>query len=284
MDVLGKIDTSFTSDKALLEEVKNALHIKDTTVSIPEKKDLDQLTDYLERMDVLTNVSYKREEKKYIFTQPGLRYAQVEAIVDVLKYSDALQDKPRQERNFILSEVHNCLEGKMLEDMIFIDLFREKEVYEKYRVGQYRNNVSGKEFDLCLIDEKENESVIFEVKHSKIPVKEQTKHLANEDFCQEFEERTNTKIREKAVIYQGKTGSFFGMKYLNAEEFLLHGDLFKDLLFPGKGLGMDSDAHKVKNEVDKEVGFAPSSEVGFAPSFDPSVDGGLNLFVEDPEQ
>lgn len=64
--------------------------------------------------------------------------------------------------------------------------------------------------------------MVMEVKHSAKRVEQQTRHLNNEQCCQEFEAWAHTKITGKMVVYMGETldGKCFNVNYVGAEDLL----------------------------------------------------------------
>ena len=207
-------------EQEFLDAVRDALHIKDTFRTKITKEMMNEAKNYLTQMDVILNVPNTGE---VIFTQPGLRYAQVE------KETDLLLAHPLMTKHYTragLEELANKLmqdvKGRMLEDIIYYQLCKDKDVMKKYSVRKYSlaNEKNTHEFDIVLESKTNNRAIVMEVKHSARRTKEQLVHLENKAFCQGFEHETRQKIVGKCVVYMGETTSKDGILYQNAEKFL----------------------------------------------------------------
>ena len=76
------------------------------------------------------------------------------------------------------------------------------------------------EFDMVVFDPAAASCEIFEIKHSAEIVPEQTRHLLDPEKCAMTEHRYGP-IKKKTVLYRGATQDVDGIRYVNAEEFLM---------------------------------------------------------------
>lgn len=81
--------------------------------------------------------------------------------------------------------------------------------------------ISG-EFDMVIQDIVNGKSCVelYEIKHSKEALLEQSKNLRDEDKCKRVEFHYG-KIVKKCVLYCGEDISLDGIEYKNVEEYLL---------------------------------------------------------------
>ena len=76
------------------------------------------------------------------------------------------------------------------------------------------------EFDMVVCSPETESCEIYEIKHSAEIASEQTRHLRDADKCNATAFRFGT-ITGKYVIYRGKSTEVDGIRYVNAEEYLL---------------------------------------------------------------
>ena len=119
-----------------------------------------------------------------------------------------------QERNEITKQILNGIKGRMMEEIVLLETqqaFPDKQVFKlQFAIG---------EFDMVVCDAQNATCEIYEIKHSTESVKEQYKHLIDEEKCRMTEHRFGT-IKDKVLLYRGETKEFNGIKYLNVEEYL----------------------------------------------------------------
>ncbi|MBR5967856.1 MAG: AAA family ATPase [Lachnospiraceae bacterium] len=216
-DILDRIDTvSFTEGlkKALeiLNKDEQSVLITDThRVEIKEYLDLLDLT-----VDIPTEYIPVRNEKSFrtAIAQPGMRYAQADALIRQLLLDKEFQNISRVDRNAITERILDEIRGRMMEDIILLETMManpKKEVFRlQFAVG---------EFDMVIADPENATCEIYEIKHSAEAVPEQYKNLADSDKCEKTEFRYGT-ITRKAVIYRGKDRKDGDMEYLNVENYL----------------------------------------------------------------
>ena len=179
-----------------------------------------QIEEYLTLLDLIMKIDLEslpevnRKESVTVITQPGMRYAQANAIVSNLLLDAKFSELSLVERQRILDRLLSEIRGRMMEDIVLLETkiaHSEKKVFKlQFAVG---------EFDMVVFDPKGLNCKIYEVKYSKEQVPEQSRHLKDEEKCAMTSHRYG-EITGKYVIYRGESGSLEGIQYLNVEEYL----------------------------------------------------------------
>lgn len=149
-----------------------------------------------------------------VITQPGLRYAQAEAIVENILLDEQFQELSAMDRKHILDRLISEICGRMMEEIVLLETKLanpNKKVFKlQFPIG---------EFDMVVADPDKVTCEIYEVKYSKERVPDQYRHLVNEDKCAMAAHRYGD-ITGKYVIYRGEDDYNGDVKYLNVEEYL----------------------------------------------------------------
>lgn len=198
LDILNKEEQSVDIDDSHMIQIKEYLTLLDLIMEI----DLESLPEVNQRSKVV------------VITQPGMRYAQANAIVENMILDAKFQELSIQERQRILERLLNEIRGRMMEDIILLETKiakPDKKVFKlQFTVG---------EFDMVVFDPKTLTCQIYEVKHSKQQVPEQYRHIKNEEKCSMTSHRYGD-ITGRYVIYRGDNAQIEGVQYLNVEEYL----------------------------------------------------------------
>ena len=215
-DILDKIDKeTFTNCLKELLEIKNkseqTIPITEAhRVQIKEYLDLLDLTLDIEKQSILGSVI----EKRTVFTQPGMRYSQAEALIKSLMKESTFKMLSLEERKRITERILSDIKGRMLEDIILLETKlanKKKNVFKlQFAIG---------EFDMVISDEENATSKIYEIKHSSKRTSEQCKHLLDNKKCSDTE-FSYGKIIQKVVLYRGETCKEGDIDYINVEEYL----------------------------------------------------------------
>ena len=216
-DVLDRIDL-----KEVTERLRNLLEIRNLPEQTVELRDAHsvEIREYLALLDLTYEVgvfalpSAEKVWDKTIITQPGLRYAQADALVSSLLQDQIFNDLSLTERNYVLERIRSEIMGRMMEDIVLLETALaqpKKHVFVlQFAVG---------EFDMVVFDPAAASCEIFEIKHSTEIVPEQTRHLTDPQKCAMTEHRYGP-ITGKYVLYRGATQDVDGVKYVNVEEWL----------------------------------------------------------------
>ena len=179
-----------------------------------------QIKEYLELLDLIMEIDLESlpevsgKSKVTVITQPGMRYAQANAIVENLLLDAKFQELSIRERQRILERLLNEIRGRMMEDIVLLETKiakPDKKVFKlQFTVG---------EFDMVVFDQKTLSCQIYEIKYSKEQVPEQYRHMKDEDKCALTSHRYGD-ITGRYVIYRGENAKLDGVQYLNVEEYL----------------------------------------------------------------
>ena len=198
LDILNKEEQSIDIEDDHMIQIKEYLALLDLIMEI----DLESLPE-VNGKSVVT-----------VITQPGMRYAQANAIVENLLLDAKFQELSIGERQRILERLLNEIRGRMMEDIVILETKiakPDKKVFKlQFTVG---------EFDMIVFDQKTLSCQIYEIKYSKEQVPEQYRHMKDEDKCALTSHRYGD-ITGRYVIYRGDNAELDGVQYLNVEEYL----------------------------------------------------------------
>lgn len=216
VDDANPLDT--TRNEALRQVIMQALKIKEPLINQATDRAMYEARKYLQILDVILPLP---DSNEVIFTQPGLKYCQAAAQVEILQNTPLLP-YTRAERKALTEILLNDIKGRILEDIIFYQLSKDEEFHRRYAIGKFKTAAADGEFDIVCIDKETNLATVMEIKHSGKSIEQQARHLNNVECCQEFEELYHTKIAAKQVVYMGNTMKerLFGVQYVNAEDLL----------------------------------------------------------------
>ena len=198
LEILNKTEQSVNITDAHRTEIKEYLDLLDLTVDIP--------TDFLP----------VRNERLYrtVIAQPGMRYAQAEALVKQLLLDEVFQNISAPDRAAIIERIMNEIRGRMMEEIVLLET---KMAYPKKQVFRLQFQIG--EFDMVVVDPDAITCEIYELKHSKEAVPEQYRFLIDQEKCKATEFRFGT-ITKKCVVYRGEDLQDGEITYMNVESYL----------------------------------------------------------------
>lgn len=216
-DILDRIDIAAVTDRlrALLEirnQPEQAVQLKD--VHSAEIQEYLGLLDLTQEIDVVSLTNLNRKSARTVIVQPGLRYAQADALVKSLLLDETFSDLSLTERNFVTDRIHSEIKGRMMEDIVLLETKLanpKKQVFVlQFAIG---------EFDMVVFDPDSASCEIFEIKHSSQVVPQQYRHLVDAQKCADTEHRYGV-ITGKYVLYRGERQQAGEIQYLNVENYL----------------------------------------------------------------
>lgn len=202
--------------------LKNLLEIKDKAEQTVRLNDAHrfEIKEYLDLLDLTMEIenhqmyNYGQKESRTIFSQPGMRYAQAEALIQSLMKDKLFSNLPPEDKMQITERILNEIKGRMMEDIVLLETMMARTNCEvfclKFNIG---------EFDMVVFDREKICCEIYEIKHSSEIAPEQTRHLHDEKKCADTAFRYG-KITGKYVIYRGEECEVDGVQYLNVEKYL----------------------------------------------------------------
>lgn len=220
-NLLGDRVYSLNLDKVTLG-IKNMLDIlnkEEQSIDISDVH-MTQIKEYLAILDLIKEIDLEylpkvnKKRKIVVVTQPGLRYAQAEAIVENLLLDEKFQELDIQKRTRILERLLSEIRGRMMEDIVLLETKlakKDKHVFKlQFPIG---------EFDMVVQDPKTLSCEIYEIKYSKERACEQYRHINDEEKCAMTTHRYGN-ITGRYVIYRGENTEMDTIQYLNVEDYL----------------------------------------------------------------
>ena len=181
---------------------------------------LVQIKEYLTFLDLIMEIDLEslpvvnKKNAMTVISQPGLRYAQASAIVENLLLDEKFKELSINDRQHILERLLGEIRGRMMEEIVLLETKiakPDKKIFKlQFAVG---------EFDMVVFDSKTLTCEIYEIKYSQKQVKDQYRHLIDEDKCALTTYRYG-EITGRYVIYKGDSIKIDNIQYLNVEEYL----------------------------------------------------------------
>ena len=226
-EVLGRM-------KAILDiKEKDELTVKITPAHMTEIKE------YLRALDLIVDcpmrtISAEDPVEYVLFTQPGMRYCQAQALIHALTKDPSFRTFSEREIKIVTERLLNDVKGRMMEDIILLECAKVADKHQKV----FKLMFDRGEFDMVVYDSDLNACAIYEIKHSDKVVEQQYRHLCDEEMCRQTE-RIFGEIAAKTVLYRGEShDDISDIHYQNAAEFL---EQLPDSLDINQGQGFSMD-------------------------------------------
>ena len=216
-DILDRIDLAAVTDSLRkLLEIRNK---SEQTVALDDVH-AAEIKEYLDLLDLTQDVDVRylpdvsRKSSRTVIAQPGLRYAQTDALIRSLMLDETFSALSLPERTAVQERILSEIRGRMLEDIVLLETKLanpQKQVFVlQFPVG---------EFDMVVFDPVAASCQICEIKHSTEIAPQQYRHLIDEEKCAQTEHRYGP-ITGKFVLYRGENQVVEGIPYRNVEEYL----------------------------------------------------------------
>ena len=178
-DILDRIDKDAVTKRLMdLLEIRNR---EDQSIGITNAH-VEEIKEYLKALDLIVDVPSEtiipsaEPLENIIFTQPGMRYCQAQALVYSLAKDELFASLSEQEKTMVSERILEEVRGRMMEEIVLLETF--KSAKKNKRVFKLTFSVG--EFDMAIYDSKENTCECYEIKHSVQIVPAQTKYLIDE--------------------------------------------------------------------------------------------------------
>ena len=216
-DILDRVDLVAVTDslRKLLEirnKAEQTLALDD--IHAAEIKEYLDLLDLTREIDVRYLPDVSRKSSRTVIAQPGLRYAQADALIRSLLLDETFSALSLPERTAVQERILTEIRGRMLEDIVLLET---KLANPKKQVFVLQFSVG--EFDMVVFDPVAGSCQSFEIKHSTEIAPQQYRHLIDEEKCAQTEHRYGP-ITGKFVLYRGESQVVEGIQYRNVEEYL----------------------------------------------------------------
>lgn len=214
------------------DELMRYLDIRDAarqTVSVTADH-VAEIREYLEKLDLVVSCPIRHvsrgkalsETEQALFTQPGMRYCQAEALVKAMLKDASFSRTDPAERAYVTERILENVRGRMLEEIVLLETLeanpKPKDIFEGKEV--FKLMFESGEFDMVVRDLKTGMCEICEIKHSQEAVDDQFRHLLDKEKCAQTE-RLFGRIASRKVYYRGPDFVHpSGIVYCNVEDYL----------------------------------------------------------------
>ena len=224
VDLLAAADEPAVTET--LMDILNIWNREDQTVEVTERHVKD-VREWLEKLDLVATCDVRRQdgsdaEPRTIFTQPGMRYCQAQALV----YAIGADRRMRQFGERVLSRVCetilNDVRGRMLEDIVLYETTRSLARRQRgfARPSAFKVLFPSGEFDMVVTDPQRETCDICEIKHAVERCDGQFRHLVDPVKCAAAE-KSFGRIASRIVYYRGADFDHAsGVRYRNVEKYL----------------------------------------------------------------
>lgn len=217
--VLDEIDTD-----AVTQRLMHILDIRSKqgqTIDITDTH-VAEIKEYLTALELITDCPIETTQpgsepvEHILFTQPGMRYCQAQALVHSLMKDELFLALSERDKDMVTGRILEEVRGRMLEDIVLLET--SQALGQRYKVCKLQ--FASGEFDMVVYDRRENCCAAFEIKHSRQAVPEQARHLRDEEKCA-LTQRRFGELVGRYVLYLGENlDARDAVQYRNAEEFL----------------------------------------------------------------
>lgn len=218
-DILDCIDTDAVTKR--LMELLDIRSREKLTVGVTDAH-VTEIKEYLEALELIVNCPIETAQpdtepiEHILFTQPGMRYCQAQALVYSLMQDKQFSALSEYEKAAVTNRILEQVRGRMMEDIVLLETVKASD--RKQRV--FKLQFAAGEFDMVVYHSSENSCQIYEIKHSTQLVPEQYRHLCDSEKLKQTERRFGA-VAERCVLYRGRTQEAEnGICYRNVEEYL----------------------------------------------------------------
>ena len=184
---------------------------------------------YLKRLDLVVDCPVRmlrgesvEEGVRAIFSQPGMRFCQAEALVRAMMKDVSFAAESSAEQEYVTGRVLDDVRGRMLEDIVLLETLevspRPREIFSGKEV--FKLQFESGEFDMVVRDLDMRTCELFEVKHTRERVDEQFRHLVDAALLSRTEKAFG-RVISRTVLYRGEDFDHpSGVSYRNVEAYL----------------------------------------------------------------
>ena len=178
-----------------------------------------QLKVYMMNLDLLKtykcnyNTDIQAYEERNIITQPGLKYAQIDVLLQGLMKIEPFVYLHSDERMYVRERIVNAIKGQMLEDIImhetkkYLDNLNEDRYFSQcvtfHKNNEFHINSDG-ELDLVIVDSENKCCDLYEIKFSDYVIEQYYQHLLKKNYEDKIKDYTGYEVRHKVLLYRGE--------------------------------------------------------------------------------
>lgn len=198
------------------------------TVKI-EPTHVRQIEAYLKALDLIMTCPIESadpeqtEQERILFTQPGMRFAQAQALIHALGKDKIFRAETERERMRICAKIESDVMGRMLEDIVLGETIRaipyRRDKYNQLRV--FKLVFPRGEFDMVICDPEKSTCRLYEIKHTTERDDGQLRHLCDSEKLA-YVEHNYGAVLSRTVLYRGEDFKHpSGVEYRNVGKWLL---------------------------------------------------------------
>lgn len=219
--VLDVIDTTAVVDR--LRKILDIRNRDERRIEISETH-VAEIKEYLLMLDLIMDcrsesIDAEGTYERIVFSQPGMRYCQAQALVFSLMKDEIFSTYPAASRGEICNLILEEVRGRMLEEIVLLETIKTLPRGKR----AFKLEFGAGEIDMVVLDEEQYCCRLFEIKHAENTDPHQYRHLVNEEMCRRIEFKYGV-IQDKVVLYRGKDTVVDGIKYVNVEKYLMQLD------------------------------------------------------------
>ena len=223
-DLLNSIDERRVT--ACLMDILDIWNNDERSVAVSESH-LSNVRDWLQALDLLRLTPVKSSDwtdmpPHAVFTQPGMRYAQAQALVYSLAKDERLARCDPALVEKVRDKILEDVKGRMLEDIVVSETLRAlpRESDPLKRATAFKLAFPSGEFDMVVHRPARRSFELYEVKHSAQADDRQARHLRDAEKVAAVEAHYG-KVVSRTVLYRGKTMTASdGVVWRNVEDYL----------------------------------------------------------------
>lgn len=156
--------------------------------------------------------------EKVIFAQPGIRYSQIQTLVEEVMNGERLGQLSQADKKEFTERILQEVRGRMLEEMVLMET--EKALSGRYQV--FKMQLATNEFDMVVYDTEENNCSLCEVRGNGPAAKNRFRRVPDAEKYRQIERRFGP-ITERITLCRDPellAASGGSGKYCRIEEYL----------------------------------------------------------------
>ena len=192
-------------------------------------EDAAAVREYLRRLELIRDCPVRIirdgkvfEDSRVLFSQPGMRFCQAEALVQAILKDSSFAKYPADEQAYVTGRILDDVRGRMLEDIVLLEtlevtpgprnLYEGREVFKlQFAVGEY---------DMVIRDLATKTCALYEVKHARERIPAQCRHLLDEEKLASVRKFFG-EVTDSIVLYRGEDATLRnGIRYQNVNTYL----------------------------------------------------------------
>lgn len=218
-NILDIIDTNAVTKRLMdMLEIRNQ---EEQSIGITQTH-VEEIKEYLKALDLIVDIPKETAIpgatplENIIFTQPGMRYCQAQALVHSLTKDEIFSALSEAEKIMVSERILEEVRGRMMEDIVLLETFKSTKKHKRV----FKLTFAAGEYDMAIYDSNSNTCECYEIKHSSVIVPSQTRYLVDVENLSQTKKRFG-EIAKRCVLYRGKdTILENGIQYCNIETYL----------------------------------------------------------------